>query len=285
MPDDSMASEKDAGSAKSPTRKRGKGFPVVPLSEAASILKEAGKYGFEHPTASFAGHMGHTSITSGAFRQRLAAFRDWGLITGRGDMLTMTEVARKIAMPTDDAAEREALQQAFWNCDVFTGLHEGMAKGQPLDRDRVGSQAVHGFGVAPTRAQLFARSFVDSAVAAHLARIDAQGNLVLLEPDNDSQHDGGGELDEQPIITQVDESRPAQTTRVIDRELSGAGSPTIRQSWPITGGEIILEVRSAESLPATAFGDIGDVVTKLEELAASLSPADESDVTDEGGES
>ena len=64
-----------------------------------------------------------------------------------------------------------------------------MAKGQPLDRDRIGSQAVHGFGVAPTRAQQFARSFVDSVVAAHLAKIDGQGNLVLLEPDDDEQLD------------------------------------------------------------------------------------------------
>ena len=34
---------------KPPRRKRGASFPVVPLSEAARILKEAGKYGFEHP--------------------------------------------------------------------------------------------------------------------------------------------------------------------------------------------------------------------------------------------
>ena len=140
MTDDSTTSSTDGGNSRSPSRKRGKGFPVVPLSEASRILKEAGKYGFEHSTASFAAHMGHSSTTSGSFRQRLAAFREWGLVTGRGDMLTMTEVARKVAMPPDDDAEREALRQAFWNCAVFAGLHEGMAKGQPLEQDRVGSQ-------------------------------------------------------------------------------------------------------------------------------------------------
>lgn len=284
MANDSIVSDKDAGGSRPPGRKRGKGFPVVSLSEAASILKEAGKYGFEHPTASFATHMGHTSITSGAFRQRLAAFRDWGLITGRGDMLTMTEVARKIAMPPDDGAEREALQQAFWNCDVFTGLHEGMAKGQPLDRDRIGSQAVHGFGVAPTRAQQFARSFVDSAVAAHLAKIDGQGNLVLLEPDDDEQLEDGGLLEDRPIVTDGEVSRSTQTTRLSDPAPSGLSSPTIRQSWPITGGEIILEVRSEEALPATVFGAIGDVVTKLEALSASLNEPDDSDTTEESCE-
>ena len=284
MTNDSIASDKNTDSSKPPSRKRGKGFPVVPLSEAAQILKEAGKYGFEHSTASFAVHMGHKSTTSGAFRQRLAAFRDWGLITGRGGMLTMTEVARKIAMPTDDDAERQALQQAFWNCDVFTGLHEGMAKGQPLDRDRVGSQAVHGFDVAPHRAQQFARSFVDSAVAAQLAKIDGQGSLVLLEPGNDAQPEDGDPPDQRPIIAEAEESQPTQTGRPVDRQPSGALSPTIRQSWSISGGEIILEVRSGEALPATVFGAIGEVVTKLEALAASLSQPEDLDAADDGGE-
>lgn len=284
MPNDSIAPDNDTGSLKAPSRKRGTGFPVVPLSEAASILKDAGKYGFEHPTTSFAAHMGHKSITSGAFRQRLAAFRDWGLITGRGDMLTMTEVARKIAMPPDDDTEREALQQAFWNCDVFMGLHEGMAKGQPLDRDRVGSQAVHGFGVAPTRAQVFSRSFVDSAVAAQLARIDGQGNLVLLEAGDDAATEEHGPEDEGPIIVDAEESGPTKTGRPAGRESSGTPPPTIRQSWPITGGEIILEVRSEEALPAAVFSEIGEVVTRLEALSASLSQFEDSDAGAEGGE-
>lgn len=283
MTDDSTTSSTDGGNSRSPSRKRGKGFPVVPLSEASRILKEAGKYGFEHSTASFAAHMGHSSTTSGSFRQRLAAFREWGLVIGRGDMLTMTEVARKVAMPPDDDAEREALRQAFWNCDVFAGLHEGMAKGQPLEQDRVGSQAVHGFGVAPNRAERFTRSFVDSAVAAELARIDNQGNLVLLEPGHDAHLEDADASDEQPLA-EVDERQSPQTGSPVGRETSGGLSPTIRQSWPIAGGEIVLEVRSEEALPATVFGAIGEVVTKLEALSSSLSQADSSDRADEGGE-
>ncbi len=59
----------------------------------------------------------------------------------------------------------------------------------------------------------------------------------------------------------------------------------IRQAWPIDGGEIILEVRSEEVLPATVFGEIGEVVTKLKALSASLSRSGDSETADEGGES
>lgn len=233
--------------------------------------------------ASFAGHMGHKTTNSGAFRQRLAAFRDWGLITGRGDMLTMTEIARQLAMPPDEDAEREALQQAFWNCAVFAGLHEVLAKGQPLDQERIGSRGVHGFGIAPNRAQQFAQSFVESAIAAQLARIDSQGRLVLLGAGNDAQPDDEALPDQEPTIAGATDAASTQTGHRIVREPSGAASPTIRQSWPIAGGEIILEVRSKEALPATVFAAIGEVVTQLEALSSTLSQADGSDAVDEGG--
>lgn len=284
MSNESTISGKETENPRGPIRKRGKSFPVVSLFEASQILREAGKYGFEHSIASFATYMGHKTITSGAFRQRLAAFREWGLITGRGEVLTMTEVACKIAIPLDEDTEREALQEAFGNCEVFAELHEQMAKNQPLDHDRIGSQGVHGFGVAPNRARLFARSFAESAIAAQLARTDSEGRLVLLAAGNDAQPEGGDLPGQVPIIAEASGARPTQTGRQIDREPSSALSPTIRQSWPIAGGEIILEVRTEEALPATVFGAIGEVVTKLEALSSSLSQYDDSETADEGGE-
>ena len=284
MSNDSTVSDKETESSRAPIRKRGTGFPVVSLSEAAQILREAGKYGFEHSTASFAAYMGHKSTTSGAFRQRLAAFRDWGLLTGRGETLTMTEIARKIAMPPDEVTELEALQQAFRNCDVFADLHEQMAKNQALDHDRIGNRAVHGLSVAPNRSRLFARSFAESAIAAQLARPEGEGKLVLLATGGDAQPEDGDLPHQVPITTEAGDAQPSQTVRGIGREPSSALPPTIRQSWPIAGGEIILEVRSEDALPAAVFVAIGEVVTKLEELSSSLSRPDGSKSADGGGE-
>lgn len=152
-------------------------------------------------------------------------------------------------MPPDEVTEREALRQAFGNCDAFAELHEQMAKNQPLDHDRIGNQAVHGFGVAPNRARLFARSFAASAIAAQLAKTDDEGRLILLGAGNDAQPEDGDLPHQVPIIAEADDAPPTQTGRPIDREPPSALRPTIRQSWPIAGGEIILEVRSEEALP------------------------------------
>lgn len=92
---------------------------MVPLPEAAKILQEAGRYGFEHSVSAFARYMGHSTTNSGTFRQRLAAFRDWKLIAGRGDTVVFTDTAKIIAHPPDERAGVEALQTAYMNCACF----------------------------------------------------------------------------------------------------------------------------------------------------------------------
>lgn len=253
-----------------PRRKRGTGFPVVSLSEAARVLKEAGQYGFDHPTPAFASYMGHSSTNSGAFRQRLSAFRDWGLITGSGDMLSMTEVARLIAVPTDEAAERRALQEAFKSCDVFWKLYENSAKGVPLPADGLGGRAVHELGVTPASSSKFVDSFTESALAAQLAEVGDQGKIVLwgadaaqARVDPESAQPSVAKLAQEP-------QAPAQHVEPV-RPTAKRPEPAVRQVWPIDGGRIVFELATAEALPASAFGAIGEVVSKLEALAVILS--------------
>jgi hypothetical protein len=245
-------------------RKRTTGFPVVSLAEAAAILKEAGKYGFDHSTAAFATYMGHSTTNSGAFRQRLAAFRDWKLIAGRGDSLAMTDIARVIAHPTDDEAERRALQTAFMNSPVFFKLYEESAKGKPLAPGPLGSRAVLNFGVAPGSKDRFVQSFVDSAVAAGLAELNEDGQIALA-PLKLGADAGLQSTAERP----VDNPQPVQSSSGTQ---PGArqGTPVVHQMWAIDGGSIVFEIRTDRPLPASAFATVGEVVASLERLAETL---------------
>ena len=180
-------------------------------------------------------------------------------------MLTMTEVARMIAMPTDPESERKAMQDAFKNCDVFTRLYDQTAKGQPLTADRLGGRAVHEFGVAPGKASKFIESFVESAVAAELAEQDEQGDIILWGPANDTVAASAPLGDMNATVPS-----PAPSQPIAQRADASTAAPTIRQVWPIDGGAIVFELRSEKALPATAFGALGEVVAKLEGLATSL---------------
>ena len=264
-PNNEASDVEESSTAPAARRKRATGFPVVSLAEAAAILKEAGKYGFDHSTAAFAAYMGHSTTNSGAFRQRLAAFRDWKLIAGRGDSLAMTDIARMIAHPTDDEAERRALQTAFINSPVFFKLFDESAKGKPLAPGPLGNRAVLNLGVAPGSKDKFVQSFVDSAVAAGLASLNDDGQIVLAPLDVVA--DGGQPSDEQFIDTRQPASSSGRA-----QPAPRQGTPVVHQSWAIDGGSIVFEIRTDKPLPATAFATVGEVVASLEHLAETLAP-------------
>jgi hypothetical protein len=255
----------ESSTAPAARRKRATGFPVVSLAEAAAILKEAGKYGFDHSTAAFAAYMGHSTTNSGAFRQRLAAFRDWKLIAGRGDSLAMTDIARMIAHPTDDEAERRALQTAFINSPVFFKLFDESAKGKPLASGPLGNRAVLNLGVAPGSKDKFVQSFVASAVAAGLASLNDDGQVVLAPLDVVAD---GGQPSDEPFIDTRQPTSSSGRAQPAPRQ----GTPVVHQTWAIDGGSIVFEIRTDKPLPATAFATVGEVVASLEHLAETLAP-------------
>jgi hypothetical protein len=256
----STSGEPNASRAGPARRRPGTGFPVVPLPEAARIIREAGKYGFEHSVSSFARYMGHSSTNSGAFRQRLAAFRDWKLIAGRGDTVVFTDTAKTIALPPSEAAERDALQTAFMNCTVFRQLLESAAKGQPLKSEHFGARAVLDLGVSPSAIERFVASFIESAAAAGLIEVD-NDHVVILETTESVQLADAGEDDESVKVRQ---ERSVGAVRRTD------ASPVVHQEWMIPAGAVIFEVRLERPLPAGIFVQLGVVVQELENLAEQL---------------
>jgi hypothetical protein len=184
---------------------------------------------------------------------------------GRGDSLAMTDIARVIAHPTDDEAERRALQTAFMNSPVFFKLYEESAKGKPLAPGPLGNRAVLNFGVAPGSKDRFVQSFVDSAVAAGLAEQNEDGQIVLapLEFGTDA---GLQSTAERPIDNPQPVQSPSERTQPGPRQ----GTPVVHQMWAIEGGSIVFEIRTDRPLPASAFATVGEVVASLERLAETL---------------
>lgn len=263
-----------ANETTSPRRKRGTGFPVVSLADAARILKDAGKYGFEHPVAAFASYMGHSTTNSGAFRQRMAAFRDWNLVTGRGETVSLTDTARRIALPESPDAERQALKDAFESCAVMRQLYDGMAKGQALERAKLASRAVHDLGVSPSSTEKFVDSFTESAMVAGLAQMSEAGDIVLL---------GSESRDRADVVASAPGEAATARGAPPTKDVPGpAGAPVVRQTWAIDGGTILFEVRADRPLPAGVFATVGEVVSSLEQLAATLAPAPPADPASDG---
>lgn len=237
-------------------RRRGKGFPIVPLADAVDVLREAGKYNTEHSLTAFASYMGHTSTTSGAFKRGFAAFRDWKLIAVDGKKVKMTELGRRVAIPPDPAKEQEDIRQVFLGCEIFASTYRNSAKGVTLDPGTIANNAVHEQGISVVSKQLFAKSFTESATAAGLAEAVGDGKIRLLAEPSSAPAAG------------ADRGEPA--TKLQERRVNTSGAPVLRQPWRVKGGELVFEVWLDRPLPVQAFGKLETIARAVEELSGVL---------------
>lgn len=243
-------------------RKPSTGFPVLDLGEAASVLVRASQHGWEHSVAEIAGYMGHTTTNSGAFRAKLAALRDYGLVSGRGESLEITQIGRNIAVPEIEQERLAALQEAFANT-VFGPVYQESVKGSPISIDSIGRRAVNRLGVAPASQGQFGDVFARSAVAAGLAETTSDGKVTLgakahvRSAASESLGAPGGAQYEEPSVSGHPFSRPAF-------------KPVLDQHWPFTDGEVALTVTIARPLSSADFTSIGAVVAQIEKLVAGL---------------
>jgi len=247
-------------------RKPSTGFPVLDLGEAASVLVRASQHGWEHSVSEVAGYMGHATTNSGAFRAKLAALRDYGLVSGRGESLEITQVGRKIAVPETEQERLAALQEAFTNT-VFGPVYQESVKGSPISIESIGRRAVNRLGVAPASQGQFGEIFARSAAAAGLAETTSEGKVTLgakpqaRSADGESPESSGGTLHEKPSESGHSFSRPAL-------------KPVLDQHWPFADGEVALTVTIARPLSSADFTSIGAVVAQIEKLVAGLTGGD-----------
>ncbi|MDQ6945977.1 MAG: hypothetical protein M3256_06815, partial [Actinomycetota bacterium] len=194
------------------------GFPSMSLGDATEAIRRAGAYGYEHQVGALAQYMGHTTTNSGAFKAKLASLRDFGLVVGRGDTVSLSQLAQVIAHPDDVQAEREALQETFFKSDVFGKVYASLAKGVELDVEGIGNAAVRNFGVAAGSKQAFIDSFVASAIEAGVAeRVDDRRFRVLPRGST--------------VTPDLEPSR-AEIARTRDQRLSGRPHEAARPSPP-----------------------------------------------------
>ncbi len=256
----------DSNTTTRPLRTRSRGFPVVPLNEAADIVKRAGRYGQSHAETEFARYMGHTTTNSGAFKQRFAAMRSWGLVLAQRGQVALTDLGKRVAYPVSPEDESQAVREAFLNASAFAELYTASAKGHELDTAELANRAVHQLGVSPKSMGKFAQCFAASVTAAGLAQEPAPGKLVLIgeEERGDTAGDRPEPATQQTGRASIEED--LQRPRARD----DATAPVVHQVWPVAGGSVSFDVRLDRPLPAGAFSQLAGIFEAVERLVSQL---------------
>ncbi len=260
-----------ASTSTTDSKKRGVGFPSMPLQDAVDAVVLAGQHGPHHTNDAFATYLGHQTANSGAFRSKLASLRDWGLISrGSRDRVALSGLAQDLVLAAPDHYDaRHFLLTAFESCRVFGMLYNDSAKSVPMDVARLRSTALMRYNVAPDQVDRFVESFVKSAVFAGLA--DSDGTKITLHPRDTvfgGGTDGAPDMGDEPMESvAANIAVPSGTARASMPAPTVTAIPTaLRQTWPIDGGEIEFVIRTAKAMPPNIYALMAEMAVTAEKM-------------------
>lgn len=162
---------------------RGTGFPRINLSTAVQIMDAASKFGKVWKKDTFATYGGKSnagSATSGAFKSRLAALKEFGLIRAEGDDIYPTDLANQITKPISEEERLNGIRNAFLSVGTFSDLYTSLEGGAALPKARVVEYAVHNLGVSRESKDKFISSFVESGKYVGIVDFSKDSDVLTL---------------------------------------------------------------------------------------------------------
>lgn len=139
-------------------------YPEMRINDAIELIKTF-KERLNGETNNFdalAGLWGHKSPRSGAFLQKVADLRKYGLIAGRGEIKT-TPLAEAIIYPKDENELNLSLRQMIFNIELWQNLYNRLGGNPPSDDFWVILQEVTGAsrGIAQGEAGKISKLYMD----------------------------------------------------------------------------------------------------------------------------
>src|SRR5437660_996173 len=110
-------------------KERSPNYPQIGVAEAIDLARKffaaEGRTAVDQETAAKA--MGYTTM-SGASRTKVGALKQYNLLQGRGDTISITALGLRIIHPDDGADYASAVREAAGSPDVFASLLETHAE-------------------------------------------------------------------------------------------------------------------------------------------------------------
>ncbi len=120
-------------------RERSKiGFPYGDLNDAITVTRAVHELGDRCGHDQLAPQLGYSTVENGAYTQKLATARHFGLVVASKDGITLSLLGHRLVDPAQEAQVRA---EAFLNVPLYKALHDKY-RGYPLPPTNIGLEAV-----------------------------------------------------------------------------------------------------------------------------------------------
>jgi hypothetical protein len=149
-------------------------FPYSDLAEAEKAAAHVAGSGGQCRPEQLSAWLGHSTLNSGAFRNKVAAAKLFGVLEGRRNLILLAGLGRRLI---DPETVRQARVEAFLTVPLYRTLFES-SKGKKMPGVMGLELEMLRLGVARTQVQAARQAFVRSAEQAGFLESGA-GQLVL----------------------------------------------------------------------------------------------------------
>lgn len=202
-------------------------FPVYDLADSVAVAKAIHESGGGTATNDqLSSYLGYKSTNNGAFINRIAAAKLFGLIEGPPSRLVSTQHAQQILYPVDEADARQGLIDAFMRVPLFREVY-GEYHGTELPPKFGLKNALRTrFGVVPQRIDRAYHALMSSADAAGFFEVHGSRTRLIMptiksatpnakeangeETETERRGTGGGNGSDGPRGTRTNEDLQAE---------------------------------------------------------------------------
>jgi hypothetical protein len=253
-------------------KERSRAYPVMPLAEAlvriASINENLGIKGqFNRET--IATGMGYSGL-NGASARSVAALTHYGFLDREKDLYSLSSLAKKYLLPTEDTAAADAKREAALSPTLFAEIYEAF-KGQVIPKHFL-NRLVQEFGIQSKAAPEVERIFKETMKTAGIL----QDNNILNQGPQNSPADVPTEDKESAEIAQhVQSAQQSLPSPARGNAVSTQGIDHIGKNWRLT-----VSFSSTLSLKSNTRKQVREFLSKADELADIFYELEESEVQD-----
>jgi len=180
-------------------RPRGSYPPSLSLPDAVSVITHLYEnVGGDASYDTFAGVI-ENSPSSSTFHRKLAALKNYGLVTDENRHLRVSSLGDLIVAPTSVDERMDALKKAFLSVEIFAILYDKY-RGKLLPQDEFLTNVVTGL-VPKEFANTWIDRFKQSAKAAGLIRDRGDGKLQVREMAESASLASGGDSFSSPTAS------------------------------------------------------------------------------------